>query len=145
MWVLLFAGIGSLAVAYGAALGAAAGWWLFLLGFSLGALGLYLSGIRLRVDDEGFTVGVARLPAEFIGKVAALSPDDTDQLSGPQRDPGAFHVVRNSRSRRAVIVEVTDPRDPHPYWLITSRAPDRLARALVTIRPQTYRPSRRAR
>jgi hypothetical protein len=30
-----------------------------------------------------------------------------------------------------VRVELTDPEDPTPYWLVSSRRPDALARALA--------------
>jgi hypothetical protein len=31
-----------------------------------------------------------------------------------------------------VRVEVVDPQDPTPYWLVSTRRPDDLARALTT-------------
>jgi hypothetical protein len=34
----------------------------------------------------------------------------------------------------AVVVEVTDPQDPHRTWLLASRHPDELARAIETAR-----------
>ena len=33
--------------------------------------------------------------------------------------------------KRSVRVEITDPADPAPYWLLSTRHPDRLARAIA--------------
>jgi hypothetical protein len=33
-----------------------------------------------------------------------------------------------------VVLEVTDPLDPHRTWLLASRHPERLARAIETAR-----------
>ena len=35
--------------------------------------------------------------------------------------------------KRAVQVEITDPADPAPYWLISTRHPDELARVLTEL------------
>jgi hypothetical protein len=35
--------------------------------------------------------------------------------------------------KRSVRVEVTDPADPTPYWLVSSRHPEQLAKALDSL------------
>jgi hypothetical protein len=49
---------------------------------------------------------------------------------GRDCDPAAYLVLR-SYLRGAVRVEITDPHDPAPYWLIATRHPERLAAALT--------------
>jgi len=45
-------------------------------------------------------------------------------------DARAFLLLR-PYLRRAVMVPVQDPADPTPYWLVSTRQPERLVRALV--------------
>ena len=35
--------------------------------------------------------------------------------------------------KRAVRVEITDPADPAPYWLVSSRHPEELAQVLTRL------------
>ncbi|MFC6344403.1 DUF3093 family protein [Nocardioides hankookensis] len=35
--------------------------------------------------------------------------------------------------KRAVRVEITDPADPAPYWLVATRRPEELAGALAAM------------
>ncbi len=44
----------------------------------------------------------------------------------------AFLMLRPYLSR-AVRVAITDPADPAPYWLISTRRPDDLAAALAVL------------
>jgi hypothetical protein len=41
-----------------------------------------------------------------------------------------------------VIVAITDPDDPAPYWVISTRTPDRLAAALRRAQATPRTPSR---
>ena len=50
-------------------------------------------------------------------------------MAGPEADARAFLLLR-PYLKRAVRVEITDPADPAPYWLVSSRRPDELAGAL---------------
>ena len=44
-------------------------------------------------------------------------------------DARAYLVLR-PYLKRAVKVEITDPADPAPYWLVCTRHPEELAKAL---------------
>lgn len=90
----------------------------------------------LRVDTDAFVAGRARLPMWAIGKVDALDADAARSVRGPAADPSAFMLLRGY-IRPMVRVEVDDPGDPVPYWLVSTRRPDQLAAALVTARDAT--------
>jgi hypothetical protein len=45
-------------------------------------------------------------------------------------DPRDYVVLRAWSSRRGVAIDLEDPRDPHPRWIVTTRHPERLAEAL---------------
>jgi hypothetical protein len=58
-----------------------------------------------------------------------LTAADKRDLLGPYADPEAF-VVQRPWISGAVQVRVADDADPTPYWLISTRNPERLAAAL---------------
>jgi hypothetical protein len=51
-------------------------------------------------------------------------------LAGRDADARAFLLLR-PYLKRSVRIEVTDPEDPAPYWLVSTRRPEELAGALV--------------
>jgi hypothetical protein len=54
-------------------------------------------------------------------------------VAGPGADARAYLLLR-PYLKRAVKVEITDPADPAPYWLLSTRHPDRLAGAIAGLR-----------
>jgi hypothetical protein len=91
---------------------------------------LRYGGAVVAVDSEKLRAGKAAIEREYLGKVEPLYGDDARNAFGRDCDPAAYLVLR-SYLRGAVRVEVTDPQDPAPYWLIATRHPDRLAAALT--------------
>ena len=89
-------------------------------------------GARIVVEDEWLQAGQARIEVKFIGSVLALDKSATRELSGSQADARAFLLLR-PYLKRAVKVQITDPADPAPYWLICTRRPEALASALTTL------------
>ncbi|MEV8371797.1 DUF3093 domain-containing protein [Kribbella sp. NPDC056861] len=87
-------------------------------------------GAVVAVDSEKLRAGKAAIEREYLGKVEPLAGEDARNAFGRDCDPAAYLVLR-SYLRGAVRVEVTDPQDPAPYWLIATRHPDRLAAALT--------------
>lgn len=134
VWILTAFIIAGLAIAYGSSLGAGVGW---LVAGSTGALAVLLlarSAARVRVDDAGLRAGRATIGWEHTGRVLALDSEQARTARGPQGDPTAFMVLRPGVGPGAVVVEVTDPEDPHRTWLVASRHPEGLARAIETAR-----------
>ncbi|TDO44768.1 DUF3093 family protein [Kribbella sp. VKM Ac-2571] len=93
------------------------------------ALFLRYGGARVEVDDTRLHAGRAEIDRAYLGTVEALTGDDARRAFGRDCDPKAFLVLRSYISG-AVRVQITDPADPAPYWLIATRHPDRLAAAL---------------
>jgi hypothetical protein len=99
------------------------------------AMGLLTAGLvsygsaRLQVDEGGFRAGRAWIGPEHLGAAEALDAERTRRVSGPEADARAFLLLR-PYVKRAVRVEITDPADPAPYWLVSSRRPEELARSL---------------
>jgi DUF3093 family protein len=91
---------------------------------------LQYGAARVEVDAERLRAGRAVIERVHLGKVEALTGDDARHAFGRDCDPKAYLLLR-SYARGAVRVEITDPRDPAPYWVIATRHPDRLAAALT--------------
>ena len=84
---------------------------------------------RISVHDGVLTAGRARIPLEHVGDVVPLGAEDTRALAGRDADARAYLLLR-PYLRRAVRIGIDDPADPTPYWLVSTRRPDRLAAAL---------------
>jgi hypothetical protein len=84
---------------------------------------------RVSVEAGWFRAGRARIEAAHLGTVAALDAQETRRVAGAEADARAYLLLR-PYLKRAVRVEITDPADPAPYWLVSSRHPDELARAV---------------
>jgi Protein of unknown function (DUF3093) len=99
------------------------------------ALGLLVLGFmsygaaRVAVEDGWFRAGRARIAMQHLGAVEALDAEATRRTAGVDADARAYLLLR-PYLKRAVKVEITDPTDPAPYWLVSTRHADALVRAL---------------
>lgn len=82
------------------------------------------------VRDGELRAGRAHIPVAVLGEVTVLEADGMRAELGPRLDARA-HVCLRGWVRSGVRVELADPDDPTPYWLVSSRHPDGLARALT--------------
>lgn len=90
---------------------------------------LVMSSRRITVTDEGLTVGPAHLPHDAIGEVASFEDEEATAERGVRLDARAWLAIRGGISP-VVRVEVVDPADPTPYWLVSTRKPRQLEQAL---------------
>jgi hypothetical protein len=95
----------------------------------LAALLFSFGNARVSVDHGWLRAGRARIEAEHLGEVSALDAEETRRVAGPEADARAYLLLR-PYLKRAIRVEITDPADPAPYWLVSSRHPDELAKAV---------------
>ena len=95
----------------------------------LAALLVSYGSARVSVEGGWFRAGRARIEGVHLGEVAALDAEETRRVAGPEADARAYLLLR-PYLKRAVRVEITDPADPAPYWLVSSRHPEDLARAV---------------
>jgi len=90
----------------------------------------WLGSAEVAVRDGVLYAGTARIPLSQLGPAHALDKDATRRVHGVEADARAFLVTRPYISRSVKVV-IDDPRDPAPYWLISSRHPRTLAAALT--------------
>ncbi|GEK19741.1 DUF3093 domain-containing protein [Cellulomonas xylanilytica] len=84
---------------------------------------------RVEVRDGVFRAGGAHIPVDLLGAAVPLDADETRAELGPRLDARA-HVCLRGWIHSAVRVEVRDPQDPTPYWVVSTRRPAALAAAL---------------
>lgn len=84
---------------------------------------------RVRVTDGVLSVPGARIPVSSLGGVTPLDKQGTRRLRGPLAEPRAFLATR-AWLTSSVRVQIEDPDDDTPYWLISTRRPQALASAL---------------
>jgi hypothetical protein len=83
----------------------------------------------IRVREKSLSVGVVRIPRSLLGRIEVIAKDQIFQERGPKLEPAAFKVFQGT-VKTAVKIEISDPSDPTPYWIISTRKPIQLASAL---------------
>ena len=87
----------------------------------------------VEVSDRGFRAGRALLPLADVGEAVAIRGEAAFIARGRELDARAFTLLRGF-VKDVVRVENTDPEDPAPYWVVSTRHPDRLVAALAAAR-----------
>lgn len=88
--------------------------------------------VRVTGDAAGETelwVGDAHLPVSVIARSAEVPKTAKSAALGRQLDPAAY-VVHRAWVGPMVLLVLDDPEDPTPYWLVSTRHPDRVLAAL---------------
>ncbi len=144
--VVVFPLIMELVVVLGPQLSRQAGWTAaiitYLVSAALGAaLVLWASGGTVVVRDGELRTGGGRLPLSAVRAVRVADRDVTRRLLGVDADTTAFLSTRGW-IHTSVVVEIDDPADDTPYWLVSTRRGEELAATLLAGRParQSDRP-----
>ena len=87
------------------------------------------SALTIEVDDKELRAGPAHIELKYIGQVTALDSKEMGRLRTRDADPASYLIFRFWRSTGAKV-ELNDPRDKTPYWLITSKRNTELAEIL---------------
>ena len=110
-----------------------AAWVITAIAMALLSVGLWSYGAaRIAVDAGTFRAGRAHIAASYVGTATVLDAVETRRTAGVDADARAYLLLR-PYLKRAVKVAITDPADPAPYWLVSTRRPDELARALTAL------------
>ena len=93
----------------------------------LAAVGsLTLTAPVIEVRDRMLRAGRAEISLDHTGEAVAAFDADARVERGTGLDARAFLVIRGW-VQPVVRVPITDPDDPAPYWLLSSRRPEELA------------------
>jgi hypothetical protein len=88
---------------------------------------------RIQVSESSLSVGKASIPLGFIGEVVVYTGTDATAQLRTKLDARAWLMIRGW-VHSLVKVEIVDPADPTPYWLLSSRRPQALADAIAAAR-----------
>jgi DUF3093 family protein len=131
-------GIWAVAGGFGAALGLIPGpisaqlaWIVAAVGIVVFITLLWVTTPTLTVTAQTLTAGRARVPVSVVSTVEVLDPVMMRQARGVDLDARAYLCIRGWLPAGARVV-LSDPEDPTPYWLLSSRRPEALATALRT-------------
>jgi len=87
------------------------------------------SSLILEISETELRAGPAHIELKYLGQATALDSKEMGRLRTRDADPASFLIFRFWRST-GVKVEIKDPRDQTPYWLITSKRNKELAEIL---------------
>jgi hypothetical protein len=89
----------------------------------------FRSALRIEVDENELKVGKAHISLKHLGAVQVLT--DKQMLAKRTRDadPAAYLAIR-FWTPRGIVIDIADTRDTTPYWLVTSKKGEKLARAI---------------
>ena len=92
--------------------------------WSLGRSRITITSDELRIRD-------AHLPLRYISGVVTLDARTLRRVIGRAGDPSAFVSIRPWIGP-GVQIQLDDPEDPTPYWVISTRHPDKVIAVLRT-------------
>ena len=90
----------------------------------------------VEVVDGVLVAGSARIPVGLTGDAEPFRGAEAVQARGPGLDARAFTLFRGWGDP-VLRIDLTDPDDPAPYWLVSTRRPEELRTALVAERSAT--------
>lgn len=87
---------------------------------------------RILVTDRTLVAGKAHIDRSFVTAAYAYDAEESFAQRGHLLDVRAYLVLR-PWVKTVVRVELDDPADPTPYWLVSTRNPAALAAALAPV------------
>ena len=112
-----------LPISLGAGIAVAAGLYLAIVVL------LYVTTPTIEVSEGELRAGRARIPLEFVARASGFRGAEATAERGTRLDMRAWLLLRGWIDP-VVRIELDDPDDPTPYWLVSTRRPDELAAAL---------------
>lgn len=94
------------------------------------AMFLLIGSARVVVRDGVLYAGRASIPSDLLGAAEPLDAEGTRRVHGVDANARAYLLTR-PYLKLSVRVEVRDPADSTPYWLISTRHPHDLAAVLT--------------
>lgn len=88
---------------------------------------------RVEVTGDTFNAGGVTINVKHLGNVQTLDQQELRLAIGRRLDARAYLCV-SGWVHTGVRVEITDPEDNTPYWVVTTRKPKQLAAAIEAAR-----------
>jgi hypothetical protein len=91
---------------------------------------------RIEVEDGVLRAGRARIPVRLVSSATPHRGADATAERGVRLDARAYLCIRGWVDP-VVRVELDDPDDPTPYWVVSTRRPEQLVQVLDAARRQS--------
>ncbi|HUH53691.1 MAG TPA: DUF3093 domain-containing protein [Microbacteriaceae bacterium] len=85
---------------------------------------------KVVLTKHTLSAGRGHIERQFLGSAVALDRIAYRQEIGRKLDARAF-LAMSGWAKTGIKVEVVDPTDPTPYWIISTRKPAELVKALA--------------
>ncbi len=79
----------------------------------------------LKMTMSALCVGNATMPSDCLGPAFVIDKENIRRVLNDAHTSKAF-VQTSPGIKTAVMVTITDPDDPHPFWLVSTRHPHKL-------------------
>ncbi|MEY3185395.1 MAG: hypothetical protein RIR58_131 [Actinomycetota bacterium] len=129
IWFLILSLDISIALAVWAALGEIAVWIALILTLALTGFFYQFTKLRIEFVDEKLKVGRAQIEKQYLADVEPLNEEQMRFLRGPGINPAAFLALR-FWVKGGIKITLNDQRDPTPYWLVSTKNPEKLKKAI---------------
>ena len=131
LWLLAFIYflLASLSLSIWAALGNMPGALAIILSTLFLVLIRMRTTLHIEVSNGELRINRAHIEQAFLGEITQLDKERMRTTRGRDADPASFLAIRFWVSQ-GIKIQIQDPRDPTPYWLISTRKGKDLAVAL---------------
>ena len=132
IWVLAFIYflLLSLVIAIWAAFGGSA----TIYAFAIATVAIIYLALKMRstisISSDELRIDGAHIEIKYLGAVTVLDAAMMKALRTRDADPAAYLAIK-FWTPIGVKIKVNDPRDPTPYWLITSKRGEEIAALLL--------------
>ena len=131
-WIwLVAAGMSAAGILVFAPISIAAGITAALVLFAIISVLLVVSTPSITVTPDTLRVGRATIERRHVGAVSQFRGKEATAERGTRLNGLAYLCIRGWVDP-VVRIEITDPSDPTPYWLTSTRRPEQLLAALTT-------------
>jgi len=104
-----------------------------LVAFIVATIAIVYIAIAMRstitLDSEELRIDRAHIDIKYLGSATVLDSPAMRLLRTRDADPAAYLAIKFWMPK-GIKITVVDPRDPTPYWLITSKRGEELAALL---------------
>ena len=119
----------SLSLAVWAAIGVDAAITISLIQLGLLIFNAQQTALEITVTKGWFLVGPAAIERAFIHNFKALELKEYKRIRGVDADPASYLQIR-FWVNTAIKIDLRDPKDKTPYWLISTNRANELAKVL---------------
>mgnify|MGYP002655325601 CR=1 FL=1 len=107
-----------------------------LITFVLSELAIIFLGLfaapTLSLSSKTLSIANVKIPTQHVKAITVVEASAQQSEKGPKLNPSAY--VRFQVGVKGLLkIELNDPKDPTPYWLISSRNPDLVAKRFADL------------